>query len=140
MAEPFTWGKGKGCSFLNSKCVKSDKTSAFPGTFCMPLESYGCNFEQSGFGVCGNWKKETDSDLPSDFNYYGGDRIVSDGYADNCPYNYLDSRYKCQDSSNVPVFLPGGEYYGAGSSCFSGSLSGTSDEYPYCFKRTVCFL
>lgn len=142
MAEPVTWGKNKGCSFLTSKCVES-KEPLFSDMFCMPLEGYGCTFDNSGYGICGTNVNSEDSDLPSSYNYYGGDRVILDMFADNCPYNFLQAR--CQDSTTSPGFLDK-EYFGSGSSCFTGSLVNPSKEVPYCFKRTVlsylfvCFL
>jgi len=140
MAEPLSWGKGKGCSFLTSKCVKSDKTSAFPDSFCMPLGEDGCTFGNRGYGVCGTTLPLTNSELPSDYNYYGDNKIVLDQFADNCPYFTDYSNAACGDSSNSPINLPGKEYFGSGSSCFTGTLMSGSVNKPYCFKKTVFFV
>ncbi len=140
MAEPLTWGKGKGCSFLNSKCIKSDKTSAFPDSFCMPLDEDGCSFNNAGYGVCGTSLPLTNSKLPSDYNYYGGNKIVMDQFADNCPYYNTHPQTFCGNSDNTPINLDGKERFGSGSSCFTGTLNGGSQTKPYCFKKTVFFI
>ncbi len=140
MAEPMFWGKGKTCDFLDTKCIIS-KATAFSDHFCTKLDVDSCTFSNEAYGVCGNTvKTDTSSSLNSNWNYFGSNIVVIDSFADNCPYYYSYSLTECQDSSNSAINLSGGEYFGEGSSCFTGTLgnSGTkSSQAPFCFKYTV---
>jgi len=135
MAEPFTWGKGQGCDFLDKTCVKSDKTSRFPDHFCTPLKSDGCTLSYSGVAVCGNVLDIASAELPASYNYFGNNLVVVDQFADNCPYYMGYSNGNCEESHEGSLRSPK-EYYGPGSSCFMGDLSGSSQTYPYCLKKT----
>src|SRR5689334_22846686 len=67
MVEPFTWGKNKGCAFLDTQCLTSGNRAAFP-EFCDVSMQKGCSWTKRGISYC---------------SYQTG---YVDFFADNCPY------------------------------------------------------
>lgn len=118
--EPFTWGKNKGCNFLNGACMQSGTQANFE-EFCAPLQRQGCTFSGRAVGVCGATSRYTSSSLPSVWNYFGGNTIVLDSFSDNCPYylGYPDA--DCEDPKNRGNLAS--EVFGVNSRCFSGTLT-----------------
>jgi len=137
MAEPVFWGKGQGCNFLTTKCLDTNQQTAFPTHYCTTLDVDGCNYSNEAYAVCGTNVRMRSSSLNSNFNYWGDNTIVWDIFADNCPYYYAYPSRVCKDSSNSAFNLIG-EYYGAESSCFTGTLNYGST-IPFCLKKTVIF-
>jgi len=141
MAEPMFWGKGQGCDFLDTPCLDSNGETSFPDFFCTNTGEDGCSYTNGGYAICGtNDMSVTDSSLNSNFDYFGGNVVMRDRFADNCPYyvNYLDGN--CGDESNEDINLEGSEYFGSKSSCFTGTLGenkAKSQKSSYCFKKTV---
>jgi leishmanolysin len=139
MAEPIYWGKGQGCAFLNSPCVTSSKTAAFE-EFCTPLAQGGCSFHGRSGGYCGAVSTATtDSTLEPQFNYFGNKTIVSDTFADNCPYIRPYSNEDCQNPVYQSNSLLSTEVYGSGSMCFMGTLYPTGTlktKTSYCLQYT----
>jgi len=116
MQEPIYWGKGKGCSFLDSRC-SSQKFSEFCGT----MGAGGCTFHGKNGGYCGN----------------SGGGSVLDRFADNCPYVAAYSNMDCEDPGDERGAYLAAEGYGEGSKCFMGTLypgSALSKARAYCFK------
>jgi len=136
MAEPMFWGKGQGCDFLRTKCLDSSLNTAFPTHYCTTLDVDRCTFSNEAYGVCGTNYDAKSSNLNSAFNYWGNNRVIIDSFADNCPYYYAYSQTECKDASNIAVSLPGGEYFGEGSNCFTGTLNRGS-RAPFCLKNAV---
>jgi len=135
MAEPIFWGKGLGCNFLDTKCIDSNKATAFPTHYCTTLDVDRCSFSGEAYAVCGTNYIYKSPSLPSAWNYFGDNTAVIDIFADNCPYYYAYHNAVCRDSSNTDINLPGGEYFGQDSNCFTGTL-GTGTTTPYCLKNT----
>jgi len=135
-AEPTYWGKNQGCTFLDTKCVNSNLQTAFPTHYCTTLDVDRCTFSNEGYAVCGNTQRIRSSSLNSNFNYWGDNTVVIDSFADNCPYYFAYTRAECKDASNSAIYLPGGEYFGAESNCFTGTLNSGST-IPFCLKNTV---
>jgi len=137
MAEPVFWGKGQGCDFLDTKCVDSSLNTAFPEHFCTTLDVDMCTFSKEAYAVCGTTNaNRKSSSLNSAFNYWGDNTVVLDRFADNCPYYFAYTSTECKDATNSDINLPGGEYFGAESNCFTGTLNYGST-IPFCLKNTV---
>jgi hypothetical protein len=137
MAEPFFWGKGKGCAFLDGTCVSSTTKKANFNEFCTTIGSYGCSFHGRAGGFCGNTGLFSNAALDKDFNYWGDNRVVNDNFADNCPYINAYSNVDCEDTNSAARAVIKGESYGIGSKCFMGTLyptGGLSRQYQYCLK------
>lgn len=86
VAEPFYWGKGKGCDFYLGPCFdKKIKNSNFE-EFCSPLTEFGCTYHRRYISYCGTNRADTTSyTIPAAWNYWSNNTIVDDKYADNCP-------------------------------------------------------
>jgi hypothetical protein len=112
-AEPYFYGQGQGCDFINSASCSSSGSSF--DEFCS-TSSRGCNF-------MGN----------------AGSSCSSGSNMDNCKY-YIPSReHHCEDADNASgARLSSAESYGrdAGSKCFTGTLysKSSSSVNAYCFK------
>ncbi len=133
MTEPLTWGKGQGCSFLESKC-SVDKKAAFP-EFCSPLLSEGCQWGSRFKGFCG---AAVGSTLAA-YDYWGNSTISFDPYSNNCPYYTSYSQSDCEDSSLISSPFAE-EKFGQGSKCFQSTLA--SENYflgPIQSTTTNCF-
>lgn len=151
MAEPITYGKGKGCAFLDNRCI-------VPGTvagtyqasfdeFCSPLESTACSSTYRGFGYCGTTSALTDIDntLNPNFNYWGNNTVVNDVFSDNCPRIEMYSNRDCEDNTLqmtwAKMLVKTDEYWGQGAKCFKGTLYNSNQQYTgkvtHCFKPKV---
>jgi len=142
LAEPMTYGKNKGCDFLNKKCMnKKTRTANFP-EFCSPLTSRGVSWTGRGYGVCGTNFPEASSDLIDDFDYWKNQTVVVDKFSDNCPMILSSHRTDCENTKyiNPGPNLDEYEFRGPGSKAFMGSLARQGDYYShfgYCFKPKV---
>lgn len=143
LAEPVTYGKNKGCPFLDTKCVGSGGTTTFD-EFCSPLTNFGCSWTQRGGAACGAGGIATYSGLSSTMNYWGNNTVVSDTFSDNCPNYQIYSNLDCEDSTlQSGATLPSSEFYGYGGKCFMGTLVDINagyiylDPWGYCFKKIV---
>ena len=139
-AEPMTYGKGRGCDFLDTPCMnKATKTPNFP-EFCTGLASVGTYYTGRGVGPCGATSSlNTNKSLLASFDYWGNKTIVADNYADNCPHTRVYSNIDCEDSTLKSLALPSGmEYYGYGAKGFVGTLS--SENSPLSYPYGYCFL
>jgi len=140
MAEPMFWGKGKGCDFIDKKCVDTTtKLATFTDSFCNDLAKDGCTFGAQGYGVCGTKNiAEKDTSMNNAFNYWGDFRVMRDSFADNCPYYSFYSKGECRDNTNTAINFPGGEYFGEESRCFTGTLGvqkALTQNSPMCLKK-----
>lgn len=139
MAETFTWGQGKGCSFVSGSCVSGSPPQANFEEFCSNVAREGCTHTGKSIAVCGSQVFAYNTDMDSSFDYWEDSTAMADGYADNCPYmmNFIN----CEDSLNQLNAALSGEFYGSQSRCFSGSLSAdqaAADYYTgFCFKSSV---
>jgi leishmanolysin len=114
-AEPYFFGKGQGCNFLNQKCSSS---KAYFTEFCTG-SSRGCAPQGRSGGKC-----------------------ASDSKANSCKYIDPDTDYDCdntdaEDNARIPDL----EVYGRGaeSKCFSGTLNtrkSSNGATSFCFKYT----
>jgi len=137
MAEPFSWGKGEGCTFLDGDCISKTTKKANFKEFCTSFGSYGCTFHGRHGAYCGNTGLTSSSSLTSSFNYFGDNRVVSDAFSDNCPAYNAYSNVDCEDPNSASRAILTGETYAVGSKCFMGSLYPTgalSTQYQYCLN------
>jgi hypothetical protein len=114
-AEPYFFGKGKGCDFLNQKCSSS---KAYFDEFCTG-SSRGCAPHGRSGGKCS-----------------------SDSKSNGCKYVDPDTDYDCDNPDGEDnARFPSLEVYGRGaeSKCFTGTLNtrkSTGGSTSFCFKYT----
>jgi len=113
-AEPFFFGKGQGCDFINDKCSSS---SASFDEFCTG-SSRGCAHHGRSGGKCD-----------------------SDSKTDGCKYIDPKVEWDCDNSDGEDdARLPDLETYGRGSEskCFTGDLNTerSTSKTSFCFKYT----
>jgi len=112
-AEPYFFGKGQGCDFLNQKCSSS---KAVFDEFCTG-SNRGCAPTGRGGGKCS-----------------------SDSKANGCKYIDPDNDYDCENPDGVDnARLASLEVYGRGadSKCFTGTLNSRKSSNgltSFCFK------
>lgn len=143
MAEPMTWGQGRGCPFAtNGACMNTavtPKVSNYP-EFCSTLLERGCSYTSREGAMCGNFGIYTDFTLNSNLNWWGNYTEVADAYSDNCPIYQAFSNTDCEDPDNIGTAKISGSSSGYGSKCFMGTLSSSGSARPfgsYCFTPTV---
>lgn len=112
-AEPFSYGKGQGCSFITGTCSSSG--TSFPEEYCTG-SSRGCSPTGRGGGSC-----------------------QSDSLTESCRYHYPTQNYDCENDNGVDYArFSSLETYGrsAGSKCFTGNLNSRNSDSPtsFCFK------
>ncbi len=143
LADKMTWGKNKGCDFLNKKCINKKSLEANFPEFCSPLTANGVSWTGRAYGYCGTSNTSyTDSNLISEFDYWKNQTVVDDEYSDNCPTIIPDRQHDCEDPEwvNYSYNLRGYEFHGPGSRAFMGSLAVDWEWYKhegYCFKSEV---
>ena len=54
MSEPMFWGKGKGCEFLNTKCLGPVAKSNFTDHFCRDFGKQTCSYDRATYSYCGS--------------------------------------------------------------------------------------
>lgn len=114
-AEPYFFGKNRGCEFMSQKCPVSN---ALFDEFCVG-EDRGCAPHGRGGGKC-----------------------AIDAKADGCKYYYPDELFDCEnpdgeDNARFPDLQVFGR--GAGSRCFTGTLNNrksNNGKTSFCFKHT----
>lgn len=141
MAEPLTWGKGKGCSFVDGPCVSNNGNPSFD-EFCGSLTKSGCSYTSRGKATCGTTTTTltTSSKLPKSLNYWHNNTVVRDQYSDNCPYYWSPPWSDCQNTANRKGALLSEEVYGSTSKCFTGNLTKLTAPKRlagYCFSTLV---
>ena len=143
MTEPVHWGRNKGCDFYYGPCLDTVNSESKFEEFCPALTEVGCSASRKSGAKCGGNSIETDSTVPGYFNYWGNDTIISDVFADNCPYFTASDVKDCIDpSQQVKAFLSG-ELYGDSSRCFTGTIFGSRalpSKTTYCFQSDVKLL
>jgi len=112
-AEPYFYGEGQGCSFINGKC--SSNSASF--------EEF-CTGSNRGCGFMG----------------HSGGRCSSDEKTEGCKYVIPNNDYHCEnEDAEDDARFPSLEVYGrgAGSKCFSGDLNSrqsSNGATSFCFK------
>jgi len=140
MAEPMTWGKGKGCHFLNTKCIDDEGDIEYPDSFCDEIGKLSCSFDNQAYSICGTKDLLKSGSLKHEYDYTNTGIILSaDGLSDNCPYQVPFGMAECKNSRNRPSIAMQGEYFGPESACFTGTLAKNFERVfrPFCFEH-VC--
>jgi len=111
-ADPYFYGQGVGCNFINGVC---NSTKVAFDEFCTG-SSRGCSSQGHSGGFC-----------------------ASDSKTDGCRYVLPSNNYHCEDADDVDnARLPSVESYGrdSGSRCFTGSLNtkSSTSTTSFCFK------
>ncbi len=124
MTEPFNWGEGQGCPFLDEPCFNRDTLEPNFEEYCSPLMAQGCSFTSRAIATCGTWDPTwINQNLPSSENYWGNYTIVLDSLVDNCPYFIGSPVTDCEVPANAVSAFLSEEFYGQGSRCLEGTLS-----------------
>ena len=139
-AEKMTFGKNKGCGFLDNPCVdKRTKIATFE-EYCSPLNTVQATWTRRGVGLCGT-EPAPRSNLFLQFDYWGDRTSVLDHFSDNCPLLSMYKNKDCEDSTlQAESFLSDFEYYGYGGKGFLGTFyigDELSEPYGFCFKSHV---
>ena len=139
-SELFSWGQGKGCSFLNDKCVDQNANPRFD-EFCSPLARVGCTYSARAIAICGSVRSTfTDLALDPAFDYWRNNTVVLDPFVDNCPY-YIGFPFSdCENPNNQVTAFYKGETYGVNSRCFGGTIGETNvrrRHLGFCFPTKV---
>ena len=134
-----TYGKSKGCSFLQEKC-NSVANSAAGGEFCFSNSTTDtfCAYDYLGGGLCQATMWETA--LPSQFRYFADSREggISEP-RDYCPTVQTSSSIRCVVAKTPTRAF---ETFGVSSRCYSSNLVTTSSTLVAMStrKQTRCFL
>lgn len=137
MSDPFDWGRGKGCAFLDGPCVDENAEPNF-AEFCSPLAREGCSYTRRAVGYCGGGIILNPPIYPQ-WDYWKNGTILLDTYADNCPYYVGTYIRNCENTTSELYAVLREESFGPTSRCFTGTLtqSSTSDHHAYCFSTKV---
>ena len=141
----FRYGKNKGCSFLQEKCVKSDTEVLSGNEFCLKATEPVCLSCRTGRGIC---YLTTHTSIPTAYQYFS--TATTGGYepSDYCPVAYAksDEAYyyptscKIGKSDSFPNEL--GQVIGDESVCMMSSLTPKTgsglDEYRN-KMRAMCY-
>jgi hypothetical protein len=140
----FRFGKGRGCQFLNSKCVNNGKTN-FPNEFFLNINQKVCFSGRTAKGKS-SLQKDLD-DIPKNNQYFSDTRQGGRFAADYCPIAIAThvENYFLGSSCNYGIsdLSPSlGEVMGPNSFCFISSLTSQNDnsiiEYKG-IKHPICF-
>ena len=143
MTEFLFWGKGKGCGFYSGPCV--DMITKLPAydEFCSSLTEVGCSVSRRSGATCGSSSIKTSTTTPFSFNYWGNNTVISDDFADNCPYFDSNEIKDCENPSHQYKAQISDEVFGSDSICLTGNIFGAQPlrkKTNYCLKTQVKFL
>jgi len=114
-AEPYHFGAGQGCGFVNNKCASTNTQFE---EFCGKSGERGCFASGVSGGKCG-----------------------SDTRSDGCKYYVPNPNFDCENpDGDKYTRIPEVQVYGSGlgSKCFNGDLSTKANDQPhsFCFRYT----
>ena len=121
----FKFGKNKGCSFFNNKCLVNGETS-FPDEFCTNYSGETCSNTRTNKGNCIIY--EYSYSIPSEYRYFTNSYYGGFFPADYCPVANVNSNSKTSNyypkNCNYGEVSYGdyGEVLGESSFCFNSSL------------------
>ena len=81
----FRFGKGRGCEFINQKCIINQKTN-FPNEFCLSQQGPRCTNSHLFYGSC--YLGSYHSSIPSQYQYFGSSTFGGFSAADYCPVGF----------------------------------------------------
>jgi hypothetical protein len=136
----FRFGKGRGCSFLNSKCVINGKTN-FPNEYFLNSNEKVCFSGRSAKGISGVKNQEK---IPKNYQYFSDPSLGGRLSADYCPIareTFVDNYFMATSCnygiSNLPSYF--GEIIGPYSNCFISSLRPVNDTSLLDYKQSICY-
>lgn len=123
-AQDIKWGKGKGCAFLNEKCIEEKRSNKFlkrnlvystkyKNEFCTNFNEEQCSINRKFRGVCAVREYESKGQIPIEYNYFSKNKDYKndiggvDSFGDYCPY---------------PLEIRDKESYSPIGNCISGTL------------------
>jgi hypothetical protein len=135
----FKFGKNKGCSFLNNKCIVG--SSPISEEFCVRQRQPMCSQSRTSKGFCGIYQYT--SSIPSQYQYFSEPSIGGFSPANYCPVTNVDNSDTDYYPSNCKVgtsTLNGdyGEVMGSNSFCFLSSLLPTSSSQNITYQ-SICY-
>jgi leishmanolysin len=139
--QSIVYGKGKGCQFLDEKCVY-DGVAQFD-EFCTDSSSESkCDYLRLNKGYCTKFNLK--NDVLSSFNYFNDPKIGNiDQLIDYCPIVKSFDYGNCRGVGSEPTLLDkgSGETVGINSRCIEHTLLDSSYSYTsqYRQSRPGCF-
>ena len=135
----FKFGKNKGCSFLNSKCIANG--SPLSEEFCTRPRQPMCSQSRTAKGFCGIYQYT--STIPSEYQYFSDPSYGGFSPANYCPITSVSNSDIDYYPSNCKVgnsTLHGdyGEAMGSNSFCFLSSLLPTSSSQNSTYQ-SICY-
>ena len=122
----FKFGKNKGCSFLNQKCIVNK--NAISEEFCTQSQQPKCLASRTYKGFCGIYDySKYGYTIPSNYQYFDNPNLGGFAAANYCPVaEYSDSQTdfypdSCQNGTSI-LHSDYGEKMGENSFCFVSSL------------------
>ncbi|ORC92825.1 surface protease GP63, partial [Trypanosoma theileri] len=117
MAEPMSWGKNAGCSFLTDKCVKKGVTE-YPNMFCTESKTaLQCTSDRFALGKC--TVRTFDQRLPERYRFFEKPKVgaPSSELMNHCPAIKPLASTSCEDGDSTQ--MPG-SLLGPRSRCLKG--------------------
>ena len=140
----FKFGKNKGCSFLNKKCIVDNKPIS--EEFCIQSEQPMCLATRTYKGFCGIYDySKYGYTIPSNYQYFDNPNLGGFAAANYCPIaQYSDSDPRtdyypdsCQIGTST-LHSDYGEKIGENSFCFVSSLLPTSSTQNS-ISQSICY-
>ena len=135
----FKYGKNKGCSFLNNKCIVNG--NPISEEFCVTPQQPMCTQSRTAKGYCGIYQYTTS--IPSKYQYF-----TNPNYGGFLPVNYCPV---ANSGSSETVYYPTnckigtstlaseyGETFGSNSFCFLSSLLPSSSSRNTTYQ-SICY-
>ena len=136
----FRFGKGQGCSFLNSKCINSNNESNFKWDFCDISGIETCSSNNLNKGKC---YIVPHNNLDNHYYYFNNSNLAGWEPADYCPVGWGNSYFSDNciygiDDNNYPKSL--GFSISENSICIQSSLIKSSDISlkDFNYQRAMC--
>lgn len=126
-AEPDSWGRAMGCSFVNDQCISKPNGQPTSDLFCAQSHQEGCSDDMMGKAECS--MVIYSNDLPFEYRYFDNPAIGGvDPGLDFCPSFIGSSRDLCStDDSRISRL----EEFGTNSRCLTGR-AGRKPSAPLC--------
>ena len=135
----FKFGKNKGCTFLNNKCIVNG--SPISEEFCVRPRQPMCSQSRVSKGFCGIYQYS--ATIPSNYQYFDNTNIGGFSPANYCPITSTfdsDTDYYPNNCNVGNSSLHGdyGEVMGSNSFCFLSSLLPTSSSQNRTYQ-SICY-
>jgi len=121
----FRYGKNKGCSFVQKKCINGGQSS-FPNDFCVAGGAAMCFASRLSKGFCDLGTKSVT--IPQGYRYFTDPAVGGYLFADFCPVATWDNDandnmfFSSSCAIGLTTYKDLGEIIGSESGCFMSSL------------------